>query len=530
MNDTQPSAQRGDKVCRPADWIDVVKFFAFNFALHALTVLPLPGANILESTVTSICAILMPTSGSGRAGTVFARLVFLWGGSELQWALNAGALCTLVPAGSALTSERAEYQVSSSRGLVQATAVGKRSVPAGFDAEQLEQVNPLTTKVHGQYPADIRWLYTQGEKPIRAENGAARLEYTLVAVPLTFSAVPLLATHGKRASLLQKLWDKVRWSQDKARRRSGASGGGAMPVAISCNYSILKNIAAIAQILYGSYELYMVSDGQIRQYGYAAYQFTVIPYVGMSILNLLAALSAPSYPARYIVHYRGLDELPPGSTKKHATSGDTAERGKQALVLERPVDDIRPDTPNVAVPMRPLEEEEEAERRARERYPQNWWNEEERAAVERMVGGAVGYVYGDFKDSGIQRLQGSGITSTVCVGVLLIYTIILLAFAILAAPYVVMQVLTGFGNGESTVLQRVFIMAWISCGQLGGVFSAFIPHHTKCGAAIRRLLKRSPVVAAFVIVGMAAVALFPPLAGFYTVATLILNDRTCSRV
>jgi hypothetical protein len=50
----------------------------------------------------------------------------------------------------------------------------------------------------------------------------------------------------------------------------------------------------------------MVSDKQIKRNCYAAYQFTAIPYVTMSILNLIASLSAPNYPAMYIVHYHGL--------------------------------------------------------------------------------------------------------------------------------------------------------------------------------------------------------------------------------
>lgn len=83
---------------------------------------------------------------------------------------------------------------------------------------ELKQVNPLTTNVHGQYPDHVRRLYTKDELPARAENGAAaRLEYTLVAVPASFNAVSLLAMAGKQASLLKRIWDKLRG-------RLGASG------------------------------------------------------------------------------------------------------------------------------------------------------------------------------------------------------------------------------------------------------------------------------------------------------------------
>lgn len=106
------------KICHSTNWIDVVKFFGLNFALHALTVMPRPGANIVDMAVTSLCAIVMPGSGVQRAMEVLNRLVFLWGG-ELERALRAGALCMLVPAGCALiAAEDAGHQVSSFRVLV----------------------------------------------------------------------------------------------------------------------------------------------------------------------------------------------------------------------------------------------------------------------------------------------------------------------------------------------------------------------------------------------------------------------------
>jgi hypothetical protein len=40
---------------------------------------------------------------------------------------------------------------------------------------------------------------------------------------------------------------------------------------------------------------------QIERYGYAAFSFTIIPYLMMSFLNMLALLSQPIYPAIYPV-------------------------------------------------------------------------------------------------------------------------------------------------------------------------------------------------------------------------------------
>lgn len=74
---------------------------------------------------------------------------------------------------------------------------------------------------------------------------------------------------------------------------------------IASNYNILKTLAAIVQILYGCYELYEARGMQINTFGYAAYSLTVIPYVFMSFLNLIASMCRPSYPSRYLVYYRG---------------------------------------------------------------------------------------------------------------------------------------------------------------------------------------------------------------------------------
>lgn len=78
-------------------------------------------------------------------------------------------------------------------------------------------------------------------------------------------------------------------------------------VELSCNYSILKATAAILQTLYASFGLYQVSGEQIKKFGYASYSLTVIPYILMSLINLLAALCQPNYPRMFLVKYGGPD-------------------------------------------------------------------------------------------------------------------------------------------------------------------------------------------------------------------------------
>lgn len=70
---------------------------------------------------------------------------------------------------------------------------------------------------------------------------------------------------------------------------------------LAYNYNIVKILAAIVQIVYGSFQLYQSAGPQIGKYGYAAYQLTIIPYTFMSLINLFAALCEPEFPAMFLV-------------------------------------------------------------------------------------------------------------------------------------------------------------------------------------------------------------------------------------
>lgn len=80
---------------------------------------------------------------------------------------------------------------------------------------------------------------------------------------------------------------------------------------ISCDYNIMKIFAAILQILSGVFQIYQAQESQLEKYGYAAYALTVVPYVLMSLVNLLACVCIPQYPMMYIVHYGGKKRLIP---------------------------------------------------------------------------------------------------------------------------------------------------------------------------------------------------------------------------
>lgn len=78
---------------------------------------------------------------------------------------------------------------------------------------------------------------------------------------------------------------------------------------LPCNYSVLKVLAGIVQIISGSVTLYLSSRGeQLATLGGGAFTLTVIPYVLMSLMNSLASLSCPEYPTMFLVESEIMDE------------------------------------------------------------------------------------------------------------------------------------------------------------------------------------------------------------------------------
>lgn len=131
-------------------------------------------------------------------------------------------------------------------------------------------ISLAVTTVQGQHPvaSESVWSWTrcqlQRRRPVPTEA-------TLVALPPNLIVHPVL-------------------SQSSTRK-----------FAIAYNHNIIKILAALAQIAYASFQLIESSGPQIERFGYAAYQLTIIPYALMSVLNLIAALCEPEFPAMFLV-------------------------------------------------------------------------------------------------------------------------------------------------------------------------------------------------------------------------------------
>jgi hypothetical protein len=77
---------------------------------------------------------------------------------------------------------------------------------------------------------------------------------------------------------------------------------------LSTSNSLTKTCLAMLQTGYAAYSVYKARGDQIAVYGYAAFGLTVIPYIMMSVLNLVAQLVSDDYPMLYMIHTLEMDE------------------------------------------------------------------------------------------------------------------------------------------------------------------------------------------------------------------------------
>jgi hypothetical protein len=77
---------------------------------------------------------------------------------------------------------------------------------------------------------------------------------------------------------------------------------------LSSSHSFASALIALIQIIYASVTLYRSRGGQVTKYGYAAFGFTVLPFLIMSFVNLLGNLVTPSYSTLYLIESEIMDE------------------------------------------------------------------------------------------------------------------------------------------------------------------------------------------------------------------------------
>jgi hypothetical protein len=97
---------------------------------------------------------------------------------------------------------------------------------------------------------------------------------------------------------------KVSWAETPSGVQHTTGGS----PSISSNYNWLQALVGLFQVGSAALTLYNSRGDQIQRYGYAAFGLTVVPYLVMSIVNLVAQIASADYPNVYMVSSPEMEE------------------------------------------------------------------------------------------------------------------------------------------------------------------------------------------------------------------------------
>ncbi|RPB11807.1 hypothetical protein P167DRAFT_546101 [Morchella conica CCBAS932] len=247
--------------CRDAKWTDVGLFFLVNILAHTATVPASPGISIREYLEVALFSLIVPYYGVGRALRIIKRGA-IWVGDPLQQAARAEALCV----------------------------VGK----------------------NWQYKKPIRGIVVMTAGDVTHERAVfslkSRFHYRLFVLEQTCRKINLRTVHGNRCTTDEYALYALGRYQVEELSLENAQNSKKFKLELPCNHSFVKPAISLIQIVYSSISLYQNSKTQFNTAGFGAYTFVGIPFILMSLLNLLAAICSPEYPCYYLLESDLMDE------------------------------------------------------------------------------------------------------------------------------------------------------------------------------------------------------------------------------
>jgi hypothetical protein len=269
-------------LCTPMTWLEVLIFFAANFFAHAATVRSLPGELAKDVAFNIFLAILFPFSGIARGLDAIAqRAAWYSNKNDLQTAARAGALCVVVRNELWKPVESIEVR-------------GIRYIDSD---DKLVELFEARESVHLQGSvsiADNQLGFVLSDRIIcRNVTGLVRLPpgYNLAVLPS--NAIVSSGANDRNTG---------------ANDRNTSANDRNTDMHISSSSNTAQIIVAIVQVLYALVTLYQTRGDQLNRYGYAAFGLTVLPYITMSIVNLVGNLVTPNYQTMYLISSAELRE------------------------------------------------------------------------------------------------------------------------------------------------------------------------------------------------------------------------------
>ena len=248
------------------------------------------------------------------------------------------------------------------------------------------------------------------------------------------------------------------------------------------SHNVPKAIIAIIQAIYASITLYRARGEQIQRYGYGAFGLTVLPYLIMSIMNLLATSLLPDYSTLYIVRSLELDEA--------ITAGAQVD-GAVGRIVQSTIEDDGFLTSIACKSLRSITHVH--------------------SKVEIFC-----YPPMPFEEVGAERWTEEGIDNSM----------LLIWYVFGAIPIAIIGIWTRFRAGKSTEAQRVWTMMWLVMGSFyGPLFDVFFArdHSFQHLSSFMQLCCPSWIFP----VGFGAI---PAIGGFVVVAQMLRSYGTCIEV
>lgn len=338
-------------LCTPSAWTDVALFFLANFASHAVTVKSIPGEPMIATWLALLGALILPLSGVLRGlNAIYSCAVF--GTTPLETAAKAGALCMVVrndnwkpKSGDKIKDPKIIFlprDIAQAQGpLIRIMERIHISKALSFTAKMLRAVEfrclrkgPETER-HGHDSSFFRHsTHTPSSENSNQQlsnistlklgisrHGLAKFlpsatglsprgrhVYGNCSLPAGYALS--LIPYGARVLDLEgrEAFDNSLSWHESLQRRFRPQEKPRDDYNISSSYSFSKGLIAIFQTIYASITLYRTRGDQLQRYGYAAFGFTVAPYLVMSLINLASNIFRPDYDTIYLLASEILEE------------------------------------------------------------------------------------------------------------------------------------------------------------------------------------------------------------------------------
>ncbi|TGO34974.1 hypothetical protein BHYA_0175g00270 [Botrytis hyacinthi] len=469
--------------CSKTRWYNVLFFYLSNYAIHAATVRSLPGESARASAAYKACCLLVPYAGFRRGLNVFMRASML-ANTPLQMAARANALC----------------MVSTSIEHMKMT-----DFHACVSEIKSETSNITNTRNTREIILHVRAPYAHyAPKSKWAQLGFFMLQsYRFRAISLDQQLIRVgdIQLHGLCQLPPGYTLCFVPPYMAIDPRHTASSIGSSM--AISSQFSALQVLWSIAQTCIGSYTLYQSRGSQLEIYGYAAFGLTVIPYVIASIINLLASLVSRQYDNVFLVHSSIMDEAinrgavvdgvvgsidrVEGEGENITSDDELGKLGNSAVVFRGNINvegrfsckvDMTEDlTEYMLMPPEIPPCTPPAKIKKLKKYLLDIF--EDPAKIDKRLASSI---QAQKEEKCILSIPSHGsftrLPPTHLEPIFLFLASLILIIAV-AAPYIIIYILTGWQKRQVTSTQINFTIHWLCLGQSSGLFVAEFERHTR---------------------------------------------------